>query len=469
MNGLEPTIIVLFGATGDLAQRKLIPALFDLFVKDLLPKKYAVLGLSRGGMLDREFRAFASGVVKKNKHKHSEAKLKSFLKHLYYMRGDFSDKSFYKDVKARVEEMEGGFGQCSNKLYYLAVPPSLYEMMFTFVAKSGLSKPCSKKTGWARVLVEKPFGNDLKSAQKLDRLLSKLYKEEQVYRIDHYLGKEMVENILAFRFSNIMFEPLWSKKYISRIEIRLHEKIDVKNRGSFYDGVGALRDVGQNHALQMLALVAMERPRKMNANAIRKARASVLKSLKKSSKKTQVRAQYVGFGSAKGVKKGSQTETFFRIETELSTAKMRGVPVVIEAGKALKEKRTDVTLYFHECEVCDMKDDQHYPQHLTFSIHPDEHIDISFWAKQPGFDFVLEERALSFSHDLDRSGDVLDSYEPDAYERVLHDCIVGDQTIFTSSEEVEAAWRFITPIVNGWSKNNVPLQVYKKGSKASDI
>ena len=468
-NVQAPTILVIFGITGDLSQRKLIPALFDLYVKGFLPKIFYMVGFSRRGLQDKEFKEFVSSAINKNQHQHKGEDIEKFLGHISYVSGLFDNVKDYQVLAEKLIEVDKEVGVCSNKLFYLAVPPSMYENIFQNLADSGLTIPCGGEKGWTRVLVEKPFGRDLHSAQQLDKKLGLLFKEEQIFRIDHYLAKETVQNLLAFRFSNVLFEPIWSNKYIEKVEIKLWETLGIGTRGSFYEDVGALRDVGQNHMLQMLALVTMENPQVLEVSRIRKERAKVLKELQSinGNKLSQhiIRGQYEGYKTEKSVSPQSETETYFKIEAYIDNKRWEGVPFYLESGKKMKETKTEVTVYFKKTDscLCPPQFEQHHQNILTFRVQPDEGISIIFWAKKPGFDMELEPKNLSFLYKDSENVSKL----PDAYERILFDCIRGDQTLFTSTEEVAVAWQFITPILENWGKTKI--YEYKKGSEGPEV
>lgn len=463
-NQNAPTIVAIFGATGDLAQRKLIPALFHLFVAGYLPEAFQIVGISRRDIGDSGYRDLARAALA-SVAQGKEVELEKFLTHLTYLAADFTAALSYQTLSDRLIEVEAGMGQCANKLFYLAVPPMSYGTIFRELADSGLTIPCSDETGWTRVLVEKPFGNDNETAQKLDALLGLLFKEDQIFRIDHYLAKEALQDILLFRFANALFEPVWNSEYIDHVEIKLHETTTVSGRGKFYDGVGALRDVGQNHVLQMVALVAMENPGVLTAERIREARASLLSHVVPLSTKDVVRGQYEGYRAEDGVAPDSMTETYFRIKLSLPSERWRGVPFYLESGKALAESKTEIVVHFKppkDC-LCDMPGHDH-GNVITFRIQPNEGITVLFWAKRGGFAPGLEQKRLSFSY---RDGSELATRIPDAYERVLYDAVMGDQILFTSTDEVAAAWKIITPILELWK--NEPLLRYEKGSTGPRI
>ena len=458
---MTPTIFTILGITGDLAGRKLLPALLSLYVKKELPNKFAIVGFSRRSFTREEFRSFIREHMHVKPGQYREEDVKHFIDHMYYEQGNFDTSESYAQLAQRLKNIDDNFGQCSNKLFHLSTPPSLYESIFIHLHKSGLTVPCGNDEGWTRILVEKPFGNDIETARKLDKKLGELFKENQIFRIDHYLAKEALQNILTFRFANSLFEPLWNKNHIDKVHIKLMEKIGVGSRGAFYDAIGALKDVGQNHLLQMLAVVAMEAPENFDAKNIRKERTKVLEKLQiippKNISSRVVKGQYEGYRFEPGVKEHTQTETYFRIESYINNARWKNVPFYLESGKEMSEQKTEINIYFKND-----KSDKTYEDRqnvLTFRIQPDELIKIGFWVKTPGFTMDVEPKTLKFKYSDFPSHSVL----PDAYERVLYDAIIGDQTLFTSTEEVFFAWKYITSIINAW--NNVPLTIYKKGSQ----
>ncbi|MDQ5893428.1 MAG: glucose-6-phosphate 1-dehydrogenase [Patescibacteria group bacterium] len=460
MNGVTtatPTIFIIFGITGDLAGRKLLPALLNLYVKKQLPSKFAIVGFSRKPFNREDFRVFVREHMNIRPGQYREEEVKHFIDHMYYEQGNFDASSSYAQLAQRLKNIDDGFHQCSNKLFHLSIPPSLYESIFQHLSNSGLTIPCGGDEGWTRILVEKPFGNDSEMAKKLDKKLGELFDENQVFRIDHYLAKEALQNILAFRFSNSLFEPLWNRKYVDKVHIKLLEKIGVEGRGAFYDGIGALKDVGQNHMLQMLALIAMEPPAATDAATIRSERAKVLNRLQPITSKNiasrVVRGQYEGYKFEGGVKEYTQTETYFRIESYINNPRWKNVPFYLESGKSLADTKTEIDIYFKN------EKNEERQNVLTFRIQPDEGIKIRFWVKTPGFTMDVEPKLLKFKYSDSASLSVL----PDAYEKVLHDAIIGDQTLFTSTEEVASAWKYVTSVLSSW--NVVPLTIYRKGTQ----
>lgn len=453
---IAPTIFIIFGITGDLAGRKLLPALLNLYVKNNLPKKFAIVGFSRRPFTREDFRQFIRTHMKVKPGQYKEEDVKHFIDHMYYEQGNFDNPQSYAQLSQRLKLIDDNFGQCSNKLFHLSIPPSLYESIFDHLANSGLTIPCGGDEGWTRVLVEKPFGNDVETAKNLDKKLGQLFNENQIFRIDHYLAKEALQNIMAFRFANSLFEPLWNHHHIDKVHIKLLEKIGMEGRGATYDYIGALKDVGQNHILQMLALVAMENPDSFDASDIRNARAHILKHLRPMTTRNinqfAVRGQYEGYKSEVGVREHTQTETYFRLETYIDTSRWKNVPFYLESGKSLFETKTEIDIYFKN----EVEDRQNV---LTFRIQPDEGIKIRFWVKTPGFDMKVEPKTMKFKYADFQSLSVL----PDAYEKVLFDAIMGDQTLFTSTDEVLYAWKYISTVISSW--NAVPLTIYKKGSQ----
>jgi glucose-6-phosphate 1-dehydrogenase len=460
MNNSQPTQIIILGGSGDLAKRKLIPALIDLYTHNKLPEVFSIVGLARTPRTDAEYQAFVAESLEKHGHRHSREEIESFCKHFSYVSGSFDEEVSYTDLEQAINTFETGQTVRTNKLFYLAVPPEYYETIFKNLHTSGLTK-IQAEGRWTRILVEKPFGHNLKTAQRLDKTLGALFAEEQIFRIDHYLAKEAVQNILSFRFANTLLRSPWNAQHIKEVSIKMHEEIDVENRGDFYDAIGALRDVGQNHLLQLLALVAMNEPATFTATDIRKERAKVLKDLipvtHRTISKQVSRAQYEGYLETTGVEKNSETETFFSFTAYLKNKKWKGVPFHIEAGKAMSERSVVIDITFkdvasgpfetHTCNTVENK--------VTLTLSPEQAMHITINAKKPGHGYQLESQTLSFVC-TNEGGEI------DAYEKVLLDCIEGDQTLFTKTDEVMASWRFITSIIENWQA--VPLRIYKKGT-----
>ncbi|MCR4323303.1 MAG: glucose-6-phosphate dehydrogenase [Candidatus Azambacteria bacterium] len=452
-----PTIFVIFGATGDLARRKIFPALFELKKKGMLPDRFALVAFSRREWDDTMFRGYVQEMLGTE---NTKKEVDAFLKLIYFQNGIFEDKKSYDNLHSILKRIDGEWKLCTNKLFYLATPPEYYKGILAHLHRSGLTTPCSPEEGFTRVLVEKPFGKDLATAEALDILLGKLFKEEQIYRIDHYLGKEMLQNILHFRFSNNLLEDVWSNKYIERVEVRLWEKKGVETRGAFYDGLGALRDVGQNHLLQMAALVAMEQPAAFTAEAVRESRAAILGTVKvfnvEEIKQQTFRAQYRGYRDIAGVKNDSRTETYFKTQLFFDHPRWQGVAFTLESGKRMQEQKKEIIVHFRHPQPCLCPDGKHVQNTVQFTIEPKEEIRMNFWAKKPGLTNELAERALTFTY---RETSERVQYIEE-YERLLVDAIAGDQTLFLSTNEVTAMWKFIDPIVHAWNKKAVALASY---------
>lgn len=458
---LHPTSIVIFGGTGDLAQTKLFPALLDLFVADQLPEAFHVIGLSRKDWKQEEYQRFVADSIAEKTHGHDPASVQEFCERISYVKGSFDDSDAYERVKQALRGYDQTIGQCTNKLFYLAVPPQYYEVIFEHLHSSEALALCDHEDAWARLLVEKPFGRDLTTAQKLERTLCSLFRDEQIYRIDHYLAKDAIENIFAVRFANSIMEHSWHGQAIESIHIRLLETKDVSSRGSFYDRIGTLRDVGQNHMLQIFALLTMPPADVRDARAVRSARAKALRALASIAPDELVRGQYEGYATTTGVAESSDTETYFKIGFTLQDEYWRGTRCVFEAGKALDRHVNEVVITFAPNQACttalgDAASRSQNALQITFA--PQQRMTLSLWTKSPGFSFALREQEFVLS---EHPGE--ESASPEAYERVLYDCIVGDQTRFVSGEEIELAWQFITPILEQFQ--TLPLDVYPAGSE----
>lgn len=479
-----PTIFVILGATGDLMAKKIVPALFSLYEKGNLPSDFRLLGVSRRDWNDADLRHHVETILNVKVPNASPASVASFLKLAIYKKLEFHSSDDYVGLKNSLRAIDNERGMCSNKLFYLSVPPEFYGNILDNLRSAGLAEECALNEGWTRVVVEKPFGNNEKSAKALDAKLAKIFKEDQIYRIDHYLAKETFQNVLAFRFYNNLFENGWGKGLIEKIYVRELENIGVEDRGPFYDPLGALRDVGQNHLLQMIALATMDQPRDLSATEIRKSRAAILKKLvplSPSKVKAQTfRAQYEGYRSIKGVASDSETETYFRARFSIAHPRWKGVTFVMEAGKRLidpreKKEITEIEVVFRHPDPCLCSSSfsgsgkhnfpGHYKNSIVFRQDPTEGITIHFWSKKPGFAMEVEERTFEFDlRKTERKGQYTEEYE-----KLLLDCIGGDQTLFVSSREIAAMWRFIDPIVTGWKKGAVPLRRYVPDSPAVTV
>ncbi len=436
-----PLRIIIFGGTGDLVKKKIVPALFDLYRNGFLQENFEILGVSRKQLSNEEFQSWVKVCLEDKKY--SDEFVEKFIEKCSYSSADISNIETLNLLSEKLNKEPG------NNLYYLAITPNLYEIAFTNIANSGFMNPSN---GWDRILVEKPFGNDLVHAKKLDELLGKLFKEEQIFRIDHYLAKETLQNILSFRFANSIFEPIWNDSYIEDVHIKMYESFDVDNRASFYDAVGALKDVGQNHVLQMLALVAMEEPNNLDFKNIREARANVLENVFVEDQNF-VRGQYVGYKNIAGINPDTKTETYFSLKSKINTPKWSKTNFFLSSGKALSETHTKIEVVFKE-------KGEHVRNVISFEIQPQQQIKILFWHKVGGFDYKVDSKELIF--------DATEKVRiPDAYEKVLFDAIKGDQTLFVSTREVLAQWSFIEKVLESWK--NSPIIEYEKGIEPDKI
>jgi glucose-6-phosphate 1-dehydrogenase len=462
-----PTIFVVLGATGDLMTKKIVPALFNLHEKKELPSRFELVGVSRRDWTDADFKEHVKTILGVKAPNASRASIDSFLKLTTYHKISFETPENYVALGEKLKKIDDKWSICTNKLFYLSVPPQFYDVIFENLHKSHLTDPCSAEEGWTRIVVEKPFGSDEKSAKALDARLAKLFKEIQIYRIDHYLAKEMLQNILAFRFGNNLFEGEWDRKLIEKIDIRLFESIGVEDRGGFYDTVGTLRDVGQNHFLQMLALVTMEQPENYDADAIRRVRAALLETLRvptvKEAAATSFRAQYAGYRSIKGVAASSETETYFRIRGFLDNPRWEGVPIVMEGGKRMGAPQKEIEITLRHKTPSLVAHQEHERNRIVMRLEPTEGISVTFYAKKAGYALALEERKFTFN--FREAGGSRAQYTEE-YEKLILDCIMGDQTLFVSSQEIAAMWRFIDPFVTAWKRGLTPLEHYAPDSPA---
>jgi len=469
-----PTVFVVLGATGDLMAKKIVPSLFNLYEKKALPPHFRFVGVSRRDWDDEDLRRHMEAILSVKVPHASRASVEAFLQCAIYHKLTFQSHDDYVALGDALKKIDAEKGMCSNKLFYLSVPPQFYPEILDNMKRAGLHEECAPSgggEGWTRIVIEKPFGNDEKSAKSLDAKLAKIFHEDQIYRIDHYLAKETFQNILAFRFYNNLFENNWGKELIEKVYVRELENVGVEDRGPFYDPLGALRDVGQNHMLQMVALTAMDQPENLDAEAIRASRAEILKALKPLSREEiagqTFRAQYDGYRSVKGVAPNSQTETYFRARFSLDHPNWEGVTFIMEAGKRLIDPHehkeiTEIEVVFRHPSPCFCPKDMHCRNSVVFRQDPTEGITIHFWSKKPGFAMDVEERTFEF----DLRSEERKSQYTEEYEKLLLDCMEGDQTSFISSNEITAMWHFVDPIIKGWQKGLVPLRHYAPDSPA---
>ena len=445
--------LIIFGITGNLAQIKLIPALYDMAEKGLLPEKMTIVGIARKVMNSADFKKYISEVLHMQNvhHQHGikESVLNVLLSKFHYIDGHLDDSNFYKILNDFLNKKGS-----ANRIYYLATYPELYSHVFENLQKLGLSK---QDKGWIRLMIEKPIGNDLKSAQNLNRLLLNYFSEDQIYRLDHYLGKETLQNILTFRFSNDIFEPMINKDYIDHIQITASEDFGIGKRGGYYDLVGALKDVGQNHQLQMLAFATMDAPKEFTNKAVSMERLKILKKLIPDPKKI-VFGQYEGYRNEANVDRDSNTDTFYALKTYINNERFKGVPIYIRAGKKLEKYVTEISIIFKNPvnRLFKNTDSGDQPNVLVYRIQPNEGIVLKILSKEPGHSLKLKPEYMQYCYRVDPHN----HYIPDPYERLLTDSIRGDQTFFNDAEEVEAQWAFTDPLS---SVRGEPI-IYKAGS-----
>lgn len=455
---LEPAIIVIFGITGDLSTRYLLPALYHLFKDNLLHEKTEIVGVSRRDVSVDELLSKTELCVREKDKVCDPEALKRMRERLNMFKMNLGNGEDYDKLLEHLNTTESKHGVCMNRLYYLSIPPGVYQPIVKLLGEHGLNASCQHGKAATRLLVEKPFGYDLPSARELIAETGKQFGEEQIYRIDHYLAKETVQNILAFRLHNPIFDSLWSNEHVASIEITAKEKIGIEDRAAFYETTGALRDFVQNHLLQLLAVTAMEKPAEMSSDAIHATRLKLLESVEpvpadKVGERT-LRGQYEGYLGEVG-NSNSTVETYAELQLFIQNDRWEGVPVTIRTGKALDEKSTTISMAFKHS-----KGETHHPNVLTFAIQPSEGIAINLCVKHPGFDAEIETATMDFSYERSFGG----NGHPDAYERVLVDAVRGDRTLFATSAEVLASWRILQPVIEAWAKDAKGLRMYKKGS-----
>lgn len=447
-------LLVIFGASGDLTGRKLLPSLYELHVRGLLPERFCILGAARTEYTDDEYRAFEKVHIReslKNKEV-DDVELDSFLRRVFYLAFDSTNSAGYHKLKDRIHQLRQEQQLPDKIIYYLATPPVMYELIPTCLKENGMNVAGSED-GWRRVIVEKPFGTSLKSAERLNKHLIHIFDEKEIYRIDHYLGKETVQNILVLRFSNGIFEPLWNRNYIDSIEISASETLGVENRGKYYDGAGALRDMIQNHLMQLMAFTAMESPSVFDPEPIRDEIVKVFRALRPYKTHDMdnliVRGQYDGYREEKNVAPDSTTETYVAMKMFIDNWRWSDVPFYIFTGKKLPEKSSEIVVNFkstpHQLFVGQCSGGS--CNKLIIRIQPDESITLKFGLKMPGAGFTVKQVGMDFRYDS-----LSKNYLPDAYERLLLDAMLGDSTLYARSDALEASWRLIDPILHHWKE-----------------
>lgn len=476
----QPTIFVIYGATGDLSWRKLAPALYNLHLDGWMPKSFAVVGVGRSTLSDEDFRdKMLDGINKFSRSgKADDAKWNDFAQHVFYQQTDVKEHSTYSALCDRLKSFEDQWREQPCIIHYLAVAPDLFPVIAENIYKNRLAD----HSPGTRIVIEKPFGRDLESAKELNKMLAGMFTEEQVYRIDHYLGKETVQNIMAFRFANAILEPLWNRNYIEHVQLSVIEQLGVEGRGEYYENAGALRDMVQNHILQLLCLIAMEPPVNFNAEEVRSRKTDVLRAMRKFSpediRNTAVRGQYgkgwidgkevAGYRHEAKVDPASNTETFAALKFFIDNWRWQGVPFYVRTGKRFNRSSSVISIQFKDLPhfVFPPEAMEGWQQNrLIISIQPEMSIRLQVQAKRPGLDMLLNTIDLVFDYNSTYT-----SYTPEAYETLLLDTMTGDQTLFMRGDQVEAAWELLMPVIHTWTnKKSLSFPNYSAGSWGPEL
>jgi glucose-6-phosphate 1-dehydrogenase len=456
---LSPFTIVIFGATGDLTHRKILPAFYALACQGLMPEQFHIIGFARRDWTDETFRAeMRHSVEQFSRLPFEAAAWDKFAANLHYHRAEFNQAEGYPQLGERLDRL--GAPAADNRLFYLATPPEAYPVIVPQLGAAGLNHSAN---GWTRIIIEKPFGRDLQSGVALNQQVHDVFAEEQVYRIDHYLGKETVQNLIVFRFANAIFEPIWNRNYIDHVQITVAETVGVESRAGYYDTAGVGRDMLQNHLLQLLTFTAMEPPYAFDARALRDEKVKVLQALHPMPPADTMPGQYIGYRNEKGVAPKSQTPTFAAVKLFIDNWRWQGVPFFLRSGKQLADKTTEISIVFKRpphslfpLEPGEMLT----PNALTLCIQPDEGMHLRFEAKLPGAGMQRQTVNMEMNYAQDFNG----APRPEAYERLLLDALQGDAALFTRSDEIELAWQAIDPVIHAWETGAAPLFFYEPGS-----
>lgn len=457
---LQPATIVIFGVTGDLSTRKLLPSLYELNKNRLLPKQTRILGITNDASNVRALLKKTKASIKAKDGAVDAKELKKLGQIIELRQMDAVNAVDYPGLRDQLDTIEDEVGACTTRIFYLAVPPKIVPQIITQLGEHGLNQGCHKHRTKSRLLLEKPFGFDVETAEALIKTTTDYFHEDQIFRIDHYLAKETVQNIVTFRFRNPVFEDTWNSNHIQKIEISANENLDIEGRGRFYEQTGALRDLVQSHLLHVMSVIMMDRPIDINdADAIHECRVRLLESIDPVTPHHAIRGQYKGYKNEAG-NPTSFVETFAALKLHSRAERWYNVPIFVKTGKALKAKETCISVYFRPEVV-----DHGHTNRLDFYIQPHEGIKFTFWVKKPGFSHTLETATMDFSYlqKFDENG------HPDAYERVLVDAIRGDNTLFATSGEVLSAWKILEPIIKAWGKDDEGLEYYEKGSEGPSL